>query len=133
MSNRKAVGIRVTVLTLLVLVLSSCGEPPSQSTSIPTAIAPSVVAADQAPPVATVAASKYEGNQDTDLAFSVKKALEADKDVKDQGVDVTASSGVVKLWGTVGTQEERERASVIASRVQGVVSVENRLAVVKGS
>jgi len=59
--------------------------------------------------------------------------LGADKDVAGQGIDVTASKGTVTLWGTVGTNDERERARLIASRVPGVVSVEIRLIVVKGS
>lgn len=133
MSDNVAVYARLPILTLVVFVLSSCGDPPSQSSTIPTPIAPSVATTDQPPPTPTVPPSKREGNPDTDLAFSVKKTLEADKDVADQGIDVTASRGTVTLWGTVGTKEERERASSVAARVPGVVSVENRLVVVKGS
>jgi len=46
---------------------------------------------------------------------------------------VSATGGVISLWGTVATSGERTRAARIAAGVEGVRSVENRLAVVKGS
>lgn len=124
---------RLACLTIVVLALSSCGDPPSQSTTTQIPIAPSVSTPDQPSATATAPPAKSDGNLESNLANSVKRALGADKDMAGQGIDVTASKGTVTLWGTVGTNDERDRARLIASRVPGVVSVENRLVVVKGS
>lgn len=45
------------------------------------------------------------------------------------GVTVSVDAGVVELTGMVGSGVERERANAIAERVDGVVAVENTIAV----
>ena len=47
--------------------------------------------------------------------------------------DVTAADGKVTLWGTAGSAGERSRAAQVAGKVEGVKSVENKIAVVRGS
>jgi osmotically-inducible protein OsmY len=71
-------------------------------------------------------------NPNDQLAARVKKALEG-ASVQAAGVDVTASSGVVSLFGTVPSNEEKNRAARIAGKVEGVKSVENKLVVIRGS
>jgi hyperosmotically inducible protein len=70
---------------------------------------------------------------DGELAGRVKKALEAEPKIHAAGIDVTAAEGTVTLWGTTVNDGERSRAANLASGVQGVKAVENRIAVVKGS
>ena len=70
---------------------------------------------------------------DKALAASVKKALDATARLNAQGVDVTASTGQVRLWGTVATAAERRLAGEVAAAVPGVSAVDNRLVVVAGS
>jgi len=67
------------------------------------------------------------------LAQRVKRALEGEAKVEAAGIDVTAKDGAVTLWGTAATDAERRRAAQIAAKVEGVKSVDNRIAVVKGS
>ena len=68
------------------------------------------------------------------LAARVKQTLEAPESKLPGGaIDVTASDGKVTLWGTVGTDTQRRRAAQLASKVEGVTSVDNQLKVVKGS
>ena len=67
------------------------------------------------------------------LAARVKRALESEAKILAAGIDVTAEDGAVTLWGTAASAGERARAAKLASNVDGVKSVENRIAVVKGS
>ena len=67
------------------------------------------------------------------LAARVKQALQSEAKVVAAGIDVTAADGVVTLWGTTTTDDEKSRAGKVASSVDGVKSVENRIAVIKGS
>jgi len=68
-----------------------------------------------------------------ELAQRVKRALEGDGKVQAAGIDVTAKDGRVSLWGTAATAGERNRAGQIASKVDGVASVDNQIKIVKGS
>ena len=60
----------------------------------------------------------------------MKQALEGDAKVQAAAIDVTAKDGVSLRHATAG---ERNRAGEIASKVQGVASVDNQIKVVKGS
>jgi hypothetical protein len=116
------------LLALCPAVLAACSDeapPPPEPVviQIPTAAAPAA-----ATPVAAV-----ETPRKPDLAADVKKALEAASRDIAQGVDVTANGGVVQLFGTVGSEAERREAAKIAGGTAGVISVENRIVVVKGS
>jgi osmotically-inducible protein OsmY len=67
------------------------------------------------------------------LAARVKQTLEREAKALAGGIDVTATEGVVTLWGTTASDVARGRAAKIASGVEGVKGVENRITVVKGS
>jgi hyperosmotically inducible protein len=67
--------------------------------------------------------------EDSRTAERVREALAAGADYKYDGVKVGASSGVVQLSGFVNTRAQRNSAGEVASKVAGVKSVENNLAV----
>jgi hyperosmotically inducible periplasmic protein len=122
-----------------VAALAACGEdapppkpaaqtPPPQATA---PAAPAPAATSPAPDAKAPEASKPDPNKE--LAQRVKQALEGDAKVQAAAIDVTAKDGRVSLWGTAATAGERNRAGEIASKVQGVASVDNQIKVVKGS
>jgi osmotically-inducible protein OsmY len=70
---------------------------------------------------------------DKALAAQVKRALEQEEKALAAAVDVTADRGAITLWGTTSSVDERARLGRVAQRVGGVQSLDNRIAVVKGS
>jgi osmotically-inducible protein OsmY len=68
-----------------------------------------------------------------ELAKRVQRALEGEHHIHAAAIDVTAHGGIVTLWGTAATADERQRASRVAYRVIGVTAVENKLAIASGS
>jgi osmotically-inducible protein OsmY len=66
---------------------------------------------------------------DKELARRVMRALEKEDRMQAAAIDVTAKKGVVTLWGTAASQDERQRATRAAYRVIGVKKVENNLAI----
>ena len=102
----------------------------AEAPAAPSAAAPKAPVAE-----ATKASVKIDPRIDPDgeLAARVKKALEAEPKIHAAGIDVTAAEGTVTLWGTTVNDGERSRAANLASGVDGVKAVENRIAVVKGS
>ncbi|MBN8189756.1 MAG: BON domain-containing protein [Rhodobacteraceae bacterium] len=64
---------------------------------------------------------------DRELAAQVLQALGADGRLKDQGIDVTASSGVVTLTGKVALEFQRTLAAAVVQPLAGVLVVENHL------
>jgi hypothetical protein len=120
--------IRLLVLSL-VLALAACGKEAPK----PQAAKSGAVSEAPAAPAAAVAAPEpAKPNPDRTLAERVKKALDGGM-VQAAAVDVTASAGVVSLWGAVSDPEERSRAARIAAEVEGVQRVDNKLVIVKGS
>jgi hypothetical protein len=117
-----------------VFALAACGEPsppPVARKAEPTPPPAPVVKAPEAPPAPKAEEPRPDPNKE--LADRVKRALTDDAKIQAAGIDVTAQNGTVTLWGTAATQSERNRAGAAAARVQGVNSVDNRLAIVKGS
>jgi osmotically-inducible protein OsmY len=85
-----------------------------------------------APEVKAIEAPKPD--PDKELAARVKKALDEQKPkILGAGIDVTAANGAVTLWGTAASTEERRRAGRVATQVEGVKSLENKLEIVAGS
>lgn len=142
--NSLAVAIAVAVLAL-----AACGEstppPPPLKQIAPPPVAPATPAAPvpeakapeakapeaKAPEAKAPEAPKPDPNKE--LAASVQRALEGEAKIQAAGIDVTARDGKVTLWGTTTSNDERARAGRAAARVPGVKSVDNKLAVVRGS
>jgi len=132
----------LVVLSTLVpaFVLGSCGSDAPPPKPAPKASAPmqqKAAPAPQAAPAPAVqpappAQQAANANPNDLLAARVKKALEAGS-LQAAGVDVTAASGVVSLFGTVPSNDEKTRAARLAAKVEGVKSVDNRLVVIRGS
>ncbi len=124
------------LLALFALVaLAACGAdapPPVAKKVEPVAPAPVVAAAPEAPKPAPKA-EEPKPDPNKELAARVKRALQDDNRLQAQQIDVTAANGTVTLWGTAATQSERNRAGAAAAKVDGVKTVENKLAIVKGS
>jgi len=115
----------------LALAMLACSEPPPPPK--PQAKAPVPVPVPVAPkPEVKPEPPKPDPNKE--LAAKVKQALEApDAKLPSGAIDVTAADGKVSLWGAVATAGQRSRAAQIATKVDGVKSVDNQLKVVKGS
>jgi hyperosmotically inducible periplasmic protein len=113
----------------LLFVLAGCGDPapPTLKPAPPPPVAAPAPAAEAKAPEAP----KPDPNKE--LAARVKHALEDEAKIQAAGIDVTSSDGVVTLWGTTTSDDERTRAARVAGKVEGVKSVDNKLAVVRGS
>ncbi len=125
----------VLMATLLAFALSGCGReaPPKPVVKeVPVAAAPVNQDAGKAG-AAKQAAVAARAAADKDLAGRVKAALVAERSLNAHGIDVTAKDGAVTLYGTAETRLRRDMAEKIAARVDGVKSVENKLAIVAGS
>lgn len=112
----------------LMLGLAACTqeEPPSPAVSPTPVVAAPGLKAPEAPEAPTPDPGKA-------LAARVKAALSDDPTLRAMGIDVTASNGVATLWGTVADSAKRRRAAEVAGSVEGVKSVDNKLAIVQGS
>ena len=122
------------ILTVLaVFALAACSEkiPPTPMKSEPVTPAPVAKAPEAPKPAPKAEEPKPDPNKE--LAARVKRALMDDNKIQGGGIDVTANNGAVTLWGTAATQSERNRAGAAAAKVDGVQSVDNKLAIVKGS
>ena len=127
--------MKTLIAAVLLLGAAACGEQPAPKPApapapqaVPQPITPAPAPASQAK---APEAPKPDPNQE--LAARVKKALEGAAKIQAAGIDVTAADGKVSLWGTAATAAERKRAASVASRVDGVRSVDNQIKVVKGS
>ena len=127
--------LRSLFVVVPAFALIACSEEaPPKPAPKPAAEAPApITAPPPAPPPAPVAKAEPKPDPNKELADRVKRALTDDAKIQAAGIDVTASNGTVTLWGTAATQSERNRAGAAAAKVQGVNSVDNRLAIVKGS
>ena len=117
------------LLAAAALALAACGQetpPPPKPT--PVAPTPQVVPTTPKPEAKAPEAPKADPNKE--LAARVKRALE---EANLPGIDPSASSGKVSLFGTTPTEADRKRAAGVAAKVEGVTSVDNQIKVVKGS
>ena len=67
--------------------------------------------------------------EDRRTAARVRESLAAAPQYKFDGVKVMVGDGVVQLSGFVNTNAQRDRAGEVASKIVGVMSVENNLTV----
>lgn len=75
-----------------------------------------------------VAANKAEkAIDDTMITAKVKSALLADSTVKGMDINVDTVGGTVTLSGSAKSQAERSQAEALASSVEGVRNVVNRI------
>ncbi len=109
-----------------ILALAACGKDEAPK---PAPVTPTPQVIPEAKPEAK-APEAPKADPDKELASRVKRALEAADLI---GIDPSASSGKVTLFGTTPTDAERKRAAGIATKVEGVTSVDNQIKVVKGS
>jgi type IV pilus biogenesis protein CpaD/CtpE len=117
---------------LAVAALAACSDqtpPPVAKKAEP--VTPTAIAKAPAAPEPKAEEPKPDPNKE--LAQKVKRALEQDGKIQAQAIDVTANNGTVSLWGTAATASERTRAGAAAAKVDGVKTVENKIALVKGS
>lgn len=96
------------------------------------AAAPGPGAATVAEAASDAAAAAGNAIANGALTAKVKGALLADPDVKGLQIDVDSRDGVVTLTGTLAHAAAIERAQAIARGVDGVRSVDSRLAVKPG-
>ena len=125
--------MKITVTAILVLLLAACGDAPAPKVETKPVEMKSEPKALEAPKAEAPKPEAPKPDPNKALAQRVKRALESEAKVEAAGIDVTASAGAVTLWGTAATDAERRRAAQVAAKVEGVKSVENRIAVVKGS
>jgi hypothetical protein len=69
---------------------------------------------------------------DAAITAAINAALVRDEELSPMDVDVDTVGGRVALTGKVPSEAARERAETIASRIDGVVAVDNRLTVSAG-
>ena len=123
--------------SVLVFGVAACGEKTASETA-PKAVAPAAAPMPEArqepaktavmePPPAAPA------SPDEELASKVKAALGGDGGINVHRIDVTSDGGVVTLYGTADTADQRAKAENIAAGVNGVKAVQNKLAIVAGS
>jgi hyperosmotically inducible protein len=124
---------RLLSAAAVLLALAACSDDPAPPPPAPAA--PPAPVAQPAPPAEkkSVEAAAPKPDPNAELAARVKRALEGEAKVQAAAIDVTAADGKVTLWGTTPTAGERSRAAQVAGQVEGVKSVENKIAVVRGS
>lgn len=138
-NRQRSRAVLTAIAAALALGLAACGEKPSSDKFGKnlergnTVTPPPNRAADAAPRPDTGMSGKTanagKGIDDATLTTRVKSALESDSNLKTLTINVDTMSGVVTLKGTADTPENRQKAELIASSVEGVRTVKNELVV----
>ena len=118
---------------LATVALAACSEPTPPPVTKSEPVTPAPVAKAPEAPKPEPKAEEPKPDPNKELAARVKRALMDDDKIQVAGIDVTAASGTVTLWGTAATASERNRAGATAAKIDGVKTVDNKLAIVKGS
>mgnify|MGYP000390610331 CR=1 FL=1 len=126
--------LRITALTAAVaatLALAACDRRNSDSTAgqqVDRAVAKVENAGEQAKQATTEAtAGMSAGAKDMAITTKINAALAGDDKLSAIRIDVDTKSGKVMLSGTAPDSTSRDRATTLASAVEGVSSVDNRL------
>lgn len=114
----------IALATTLALGVSACDQPSTAKQG---------VAAAQGAEVFKAAAAARDPVSDTTLAVNVKAALMASAALNATTIEVSAREGIVTLSGTTNTHTRRDLAGYLALKVDGVVSVRNRITVISSS
>ena len=64
---------------------------------------------------------------DDAISDDVRQRLASNADVRGAALDVTVKDGVVTIKGRVHTEKGRKKATELAKKAKGVVSVDNQL------
>jgi hypothetical protein len=113
------------LIAALLLSLAACKDgPPSPAQAATPQSTPK-------PQPLPVQAPAPDPNQE--LAMRVRRALEDAGRIDTPAIDVTVADGLVTLWGSTRSLDERRLAGEITARVEGVKSVRNELVIVRGS
>ena len=134
-SQRPVRLLAAATAAVMTYALSGCGDEPAPKPGASPAPPPqaAVKTAPQPPAPQQPAAANAQAENDRALAAKVKAALGAAPGLNVHQMDVVSRDGVVTLFGTTETREQREQAARLAAAVPGVQSVESKLAVVAGS
>ena len=121
-----------TLLCCAVLLASGCAPEAPEMVSSTVTAQPLPDAPVSVPHIQREAATE-KPDPNRELARRVQRALEDEARIHAAAIDVTEKGGVVTLWGTAASPDERQRASRVAYRVNGVTAVNNKLAISSGS
>ena len=121
------------IAAFLFVGAAACGDQPGPKPAPAPQAVPQPITPAPAPAPQAKAPEAPKPDPNKELAARVKKALEGEAKIQAAAIDVTAADGKVTLWGTAATAAERKRAESVASKVDGVRSVDNQIKVVKGS
>jgi len=116
------------------LALVACdSDEPIKPAVVTEPIKPPAQETAAAPPPAPIPVVEAKPSPDEALAARVNRALRDSTRVPGQGVDATVDGGVVTLYGTVPSADERGRVGDFVAGIEGVRSLVNKLVVVQGS
>ena len=127
------VRIAVPVAFIVAAALaSSCSRGREEEVAAPhpaPKVAANVPQADTAPQNASVPPSPRDAINDSIISSRVKAGILADPAMAGADVSVNTDHGVVSLTGIIRSQEQAAIASAHAQRPDGVLRVDNQLAV----
>ncbi len=124
---------------VITLSLGACEPKPSTDSIVGKASDPAGQSAsmegekNQAADVTGTNTAKTKADSDEGLAIKVKAALTSDPSLKVFSLEVGTLRGVVTLYGTVNSPEDRAKAVQIAQNVSGVKEVKSNISIVSGS
>jgi len=126
------------VAGVLAVSLTACGDKAPETAKPAPAMKPAPAAPEKKaePPKAAPAPKAAEDSKaaaNAALAAKVKAALAAERGLEALAIDVDAKDGVVSLFGTADNNANRDKAGRVASKVEGVKSVVNKLVIASGS
>lgn len=123
---------RIALAGALALGLAACEQASGEKELAPRAGSPETTGSTASAPGTTLAAARSSVDDKT-LAVNVKAALMTSAPLNATTIEVSARDGVVTLSGTTNTSTRRDLAGYLALRVDGVVQVQNRIAVVSST
>ena len=113
-------------------LLASCGRPAEEAASRPQEVArsePQPPAAPVQQPASPAPMPPKEALSDSAITGNIRSAIQGDPGMAGADVSVTTDRGVVMLAGVVKNPEQTAIASAHAQRQDGVMRVDNHLAV----